>query len=237
MQGFSGFPEGKLRTIPVPELFFTDLLPAIDHLGELKATLYTLWRLTQMEGKYRFVRREDFAEDEHFMRGLAASPRQAQEILDDALERAEARGTLLYVSIEDDQGLHHLYFMNTPKGREALEKLTAGEWRPDEQLQGTVTLSKVRSNIFVLYEQNIGPLTPLIADELRDAMDTYPNAWIEDAIRVAVRNNARKLKYILAVLDRMRAEGRHEQPQEDSDQDLSRYDGYLVNGGEDDDGE
>lgn len=227
MQGFSGFPEGKLRSVPVPEPFFTELLPAIDHLGELKVTLYTFWRLSVMEGQYRFLRREDFARDEIFMRGLAASPRQAQEILDDALERAEARGTLLYAFIEDADARHDLYFVNSPKGREALEKLEVGEWRPDE-LGGAVTLSHVRSNIFVLYEQNIGPLTPMIADELRDAMAHHPAQWIEDAIRVAVRNNIRKLKYIQAVLDRMKSEGRVEQPQENTGQDLSRYDGYLA---------
>ncbi len=231
MQGFSGFPEGKLRTVPVPEPFFTELLPAIDHLGELKVTLYAFWRLSLMEGKYRFLRRDDLARDELFMRGLAASPRLAQEILDDALERAEARGTLLYVSIEDAAARHDLYFVNSPKGREAVEKLIAGEWRPDDAaaLGGAVTLSHVRSNIFVLYEQNIGPLTPLIADELRDAMATYPGPWIEDAIRIAARNNIRKLKYIQAVLDRMKAEGRSEQPPTEAGQDLSRYDGYLIN--------
>ncbi|MCS6910960.1 MAG: DnaD domain protein [Anaerolineales bacterium] len=229
MQGFPGFPEGKLRTVPVPEPFFTELLPAIDHLGELKVTLYAFWRLSLMEGKYRFLRRDDLARDEIFMRGLSTSPRLAQEILDDALERAEARGTLLYVSIEDAAARHDLYFVNSPRGREAVEKLIAGEWRPDESATGAVTLSHVRSNIFVLYEQNIGPLTPLIADELRDLMATYPGPWIEDAIRIAARNNIRKLKYIIAVLDRMKAEGRAEQPQADAGQDLSRYDGYLVN--------
>lgn len=227
MQGFAGFPEGKLRTVPVPEPFFAELLPAIDHLGELKVTLYAFWRLSLMEGKYRFLRREDFAGDDLLMRGLSASPRQAQELLDDALERAEARGTLLYVSIEDAQARHDLYFVNSPKGREAVEKLTAGDWRPEDHGTGAVTLSHVRSNVFVLYEQNIGPLTPLIADELRDVMATYPGAWIEDAIRIAARNNIRKLKYILAVLDRMKAEGRHEQSPTDAGQDLSRYDGYL----------
>jgi hypothetical protein len=228
MQGFSGFPEGKLRTVPVPEPFFAELLPGIDHLGELKVTLYAFWRLSLMEGKYRFLRRDDLARDDMFMHGLSASPRLAQEILDDALERAEARGTLLYVSIEDAAARHDLYFVNSPKGREAVEKLTAGEWRPEEHSTGAVTLSHVRSNIFVLYEQNIGPLTPLIADELRDVMATYPGPWIEDAIRIAARNNIRKLKYILAVLDRMKAEGRHEREDPaDPESYIKGYEGYL----------
>jgi len=227
MKGFPGFPDGKLRTLPLPEAFFTDLLPLVDHLAELKATLYAFWRLSQKEGNYRFLRREDLAGDEHFMRGLAPTARQAEETLDDALERAEARGTLLHVLIEDAQSARSLYFMNTAKGREAVEKLTRGEWRPGDEAGTVVTLSQRRSNVFVLYEQNVGPLTPMIAEELRDLERAYPAAWIEDAIRIAVKNNVRRLKYIMAVLERMHAEGRYEQEtRDDSEEYLRRYDGY-----------
>jgi len=228
MKGFAGFPDGKMRTVPLPEQFFTDLLPTVDHLGEMKVTLYAFCRLNLKQGEYRFLQREDFSEDELFMRGLTASPRQAEEILDDALERAEARGTLLHVMVEDAQAIRHMYFMNTEKGREAVEKLTQGEWRPPDHAGMVVTLSQMRSNVFSLYEQNIGALTPMIVEELRDMAATYPAVWIEDAIRIAVKNNARKLKYILAVLERMRTEGRHEQEdREDTEEYLSRYDGYL----------
>ena len=92
----------------------------------------------------------------------------------------------------------------------------------------TVELSIGSVGIFRLYEQTIGPLTPILADELREAEKEYPAAWIEDAIRIAVKNNVRRLKYILAVLERMRAEGRYEQePRDDSEDYLSRYEGYL----------
>ncbi|MGH2524760.1 MAG: DnaD domain-containing protein, partial [Anaerolineales bacterium] len=220
MKGFPGFPDGKVRTLALPEPFFTELLPLVDHLGEMKVTLYAFWRLNTKEGAYRFLRREDFAEDDLFMRGLSPSPRQAGEALDDALERAEARGTLLHVLLEDAEAVHNLYFLNTAKGREAVEKLTRGEWRPPDYAGKAITLSRVRSNIFTLYEQNIGALTPMIVEELRDAEATYPAAWIEDAIRIAVKNNARKLKYILAVLERMRTEGRHEQTDDHPEDDL-----------------
>ena len=65
-----------------------------------------------------------------------------------------------------------------------------------------------RPNIFVLYEQNIGLLSPLIADELRDAADRYPEEWIESAFREAVQHNKRKWSYIRAILRRWEAEGR-----------------------------
>ncbi len=228
MKGFPGFPDGKLRTLPLPEAFFADLLPLVDHLAELKVTLYAFWRLSQKEGNYRFLRREDFAGDEHFMRGLAPNARQAEETLDDALERAEARGTLLHVLIEDAQSARSLYFMNTAKGREAVEKLTRGEWRPGDEAGTVVTLSQRRSNVFVLYEQNIGPLTPMVAEELRDLERAYPAAWIEDAIRIAVKNNVRRLKYIMAVLERMHAEGRYEPEDREDPEEYARryYEGY-----------
>ncbi len=37
MKGFSGFPSGKQRLTSIPNLFFSDLLPAIDTLVELKS--------------------------------------------------------------------------------------------------------------------------------------------------------------------------------------------------------
>jgi DNA replication protein len=36
MKGFPGFPEGKLRLTPVPNLFFSDLLPIVDNLIEMR---------------------------------------------------------------------------------------------------------------------------------------------------------------------------------------------------------
>ena len=42
MQGFSGFPAGKQPVVRIPNTFFTELLPAIDDLAELKVTLYCL---------------------------------------------------------------------------------------------------------------------------------------------------------------------------------------------------
>ena len=228
MQGFPGFSDGKFRSVPVPEPFFSELLPLVDHLGELKVTLYAFWCLGLKPGVYRFLQREDFADDELLMRGLSASPRLAAEALDDALERAEARGTLLHVIVEDAQAARSLYFMNTSRGREAVDKLTRGEWRPDSFEQAVFRLSQMRSNVFSLYEQNIGALTPMISEELADLAATYPAVWIEDAIRVAVKNNVRRLKYVIAVLDRMRSEGRYEQENSGaSEPDLSRYDGYL----------
>ena len=61
--------------------------------------------------------------------------------------------------------------------------------------------NKEQKNIFKIYEQNIGALVPMIADELAEAEKTYPADWIEPAFQEAVKANARKWQYVKKVLD------------------------------------
>jgi DNA replication protein len=63
-------------------------------------------------------------------------------------------------------------------------------------------------DIFIAYEENIGLLTPMIADELKDAERTYPADWIRDAIREAALHNKRNIRYITKILETWSAEGR-----------------------------
>ena len=208
MKGFVGFPDGKLRLTPVPNLFFSDLLPDIDDLAEMKVTLYAFWALAQREGPVRYLRLVDFLNDSQFIKGMGLTPTLAAEALADGIERAVARGTFLHINVESADGVMDLYFMNSQKGRAAVDGITRGEWRPNPDADLPITLSVERPNIFVLYEQNIGPLTPLIADQLRDAEQTYSMEWIVDAITLAAQNNVRKWRYIQSILERWRQEGK-----------------------------
>ena len=210
MKGFSGFPEGKLRLTSIPNLFFSDLMPIIDNMAELKVTLYAFWALSQKEGKVRYMRFADFLNDPEFVKALGPTMEIATDNLTDGIERAVARGTFLHINIESADGKMDLYFMNTAKGRAAVEGITKGEWRPNPDEDEAITLLVERPNIFILYEQNIGPLTPMVADELRDAEQTYPARWIEEAIQIAVENNVRKWRYILSILERWRQEGKQD---------------------------
>jgi DnaD/phage-associated family protein len=81
-----------------------------------------------------------------------------------------------------------------------------------------------RPNIFRLYEENIGPLTPLIADALQDAEKTYPPEWVAEALGTAVKNNKRNLKYVEAILRRWKEEGHaKKQDRRDAQEDGRRY--------------
>jgi DnaD/phage-associated family protein len=208
VQGFAGFPEGKVRVTPLPNPFFSDLLPAIDHLGELKVTLYAFWALARKEGRYRYLSDEELAADGLLLDGLALCGGPAERVLADSLERAVARGTLLLATIDEDGRARRLYFLNSPRGRTALRALADGEWKPGKD--APVDLQLERPNVFRLYEQNFGPLTPMIAETLRDTEESYPALWIEDAMRIAVANNVRKWNYVLAILKDWHTRGRDE---------------------------
>ncbi|MCS7221907.1 MAG: DnaD domain protein [Anaerolineae bacterium] len=212
MRGFTGFPAGKVRQTKLPDPFFTELLPIIDDLAELKLTLYCFWQLGRQQGSLRCLRRSDLERDEQLAKALGGVGGASATALADAIDRAVARGTLLRVYVQaDNQPQEELLFMNTAHSREIVSRIQAGEMA---DLAGQVPaetaarLHAERPNIFNLYEQNIGVLQPLIAEELRDAERTYPPEWIEAAFREAVHLNKRSWRYVLAILKRWAAEGK-----------------------------
>jgi DnaD/phage-associated family protein len=207
MQGFNGFPPGKVRTITIPNQFFSDLLPLIDDLVELKLTLYCFWALHQQEGEYRYLLRREMHEDNLLLESIDHDPEVAKERVSEALERATARGTLLHVSVKSVVGTEDVYFMNTVRGRNAVEAIEAGRFEIGGR-DVPIALIVERPNIFSLYEQNIGPLTPMIGDQLHEAEREYPVEWIEEAIQLAVKGNKRSWRYIEAILKRWQAEGK-----------------------------
>jgi DnaD/phage-associated family protein len=207
---FNGFPQGKIATTRIPSLFFKELLPQIDNLDELKVTLYALWQITRMEGDIRYIKAEDFLSDPVFMNGMGATAPESQQAVQNGLARALNRGTLLKVTVPEGDLQLDLYFFNSPRGQAAVQSVQDGTWRPSDGDPPAPVLSQEGSNIFQLYEENIGPLTPLIADTLREAEINFPEIWIREAIQIAVHNNVRKWKYIEAILNSWQDGGRDE---------------------------
>lgn len=196
MKLFSGFPAGKVDVTPLPNLFFSELLPALDDLAELKVMLHVFWLIAN--DKHLFVRASDLRAD----RTLAQSLKACGAPLDAALARAVARGALLCLAADDA-----LYFVNTERGRRAFEKMSSAG-APRGNLPREPANVADRLNVFALYEQNIGLLTPLLADELKEAEAQYPAEWIAEAIQIAVENNKRSWSYARKILERWQTEGR-----------------------------
>jgi len=217
MAQFKGFPDGKIHQVQVPDPFFKDLLPEIHHLGALKLCLYIFWRMDRMEGPFRFVRKADIVDDATFIAGPDINQAAATAFLDESLEQAIRQGILLEAEISLGGELEKIYFLNSPKGRAALRAIQSGRWKPITDSQSSQPQPDEPPNIFRLYEENIGPLTPMIAEGLNDAEKTYPLSWIEEAIRISVQNNKRSWRYAQTILERWRREGKHGKKEKSED--------------------
>jgi DNA replication protein len=230
MPAFAGFPPGRTPYVPLPEHFFTQLLPAIEDIGELKLTLHLFWLLSQKRGTPRCASDRELLADPLLRRALRrpGDPRPPDERLRAALELALARGTLLRVRVRVDGEVVAWYFFNTPRSQRAIARLMAGETSPERliELEGPAGAARdgdpdarqpllveiERPNIFTLYEQNVGLLLPMLAEELQDAAERYPAEWLEAAFREAVQQNKRSWSYIRAILKRWETDGKGGQP-------------------------
>ncbi len=210
MKRFPGFPGGNVRCTPVADVFFSELLPQIDSMPELKVSLHVLWLLHRKQGQQRCVSRDELGRDGVLLRGLKMPGDSPERLLEEGLERAVARGTLLQLNARTADGEEQSwYFLNSEAGRAAADQVRRGGLVLSSSAVLEEPVVEVeRPNIFVLYEQNVGTLQPMIAEELQEAEESYPAAWIQEAFRIAAEQNVRRWRYIRAILERWAAEGR-----------------------------
>jgi len=205
MTQFQGFPSGgKVQYTAIPNAFFSALMPQITDINELKTILYIMAMLYTKKGYPRFIPYGELLENAALMQSLDGS----EEKLRGALKTATERGALLSVVVEKGSG--DIYLINDDSSRQAAEKIQSGELKLAGIKAGLPqpATSEPLPDIFTLYEQNIGMLTPMIADELRDAEGLYPEGWIRDAIKEASLHNKRSIKYINKILENWSTEGR-----------------------------
>ena len=204
MTQFPGFTSSETFT-QVPDSLLR-LMNDIDDIAELKVTLFAIQRIEHLEGNFRALCETDFEAE-----ALGLTIDEIRRGLGKAVERQ----TLLRAENEADV----FYFLNSPRGRISADAFAKGQWR--DAMRAYVPN---KSNVFKLYEENIGPLTPLLADMLNEAERNYPAAWFEEAFEIAVSRNVRNWKYIEAILSRWKENGKDERRDpKDSIKDAKRY--------------
>jgi len=209
MKHFTGFP-AKMDFTPLPNLFFSTLLPQISDIAELKTTIHLLGALYRKRGYPRFIAYRELLANKGLIRSLKHETKPQEEVLRQALEMATKRGAFLHLILDRDGAPEDIYFLNTDSDRQTVAKIQNGELA----LTGLKTVAQTpidaeeQPNIFTLYEQNIGMLTPMIAEELGEAEKLYPSDWINDAIKEAVSLNKRNWRYIVRILERWLSEGK-----------------------------
>jgi DnaD/phage-associated family protein len=206
MPPFTGFTSKETFT-QIPDSLLL-MMNEIDDIAELKVTLYAIWRIEHIEGYFRALCQTDFTEKDLGLGG---------EQIQNGLEKALARGTMLKSTHDADT----FYFLNSPRGRLAAEAFAKGNWRESARMMSAPLM---KSNVFKLYEENIGALTPLVSDMLREAEKEYSGEWIQEAFEIAAGRNVRNWKYVEAILKRWKENGKDERKdKQDVIKDAKRY--------------
>ena len=205
IDAFQGFPTPTQAT-PVPEAFFAEILPRLTSVEEVTLFLVVLRRIRSRKGAIRFVTALELA-DAPELGGLtdaADSGKTVPRVMADFVRA----GVFLEVGLADGDAA---YFVNDSEGRRAAERVKAGDAaltprrarvQPDES-------PAQPGEIFRLYEDTIGPIPGAgIAQELSEAEEDYPAAWIREAFQEAAAQNARRWAYVRSILRNWRDRGR-----------------------------
>ena len=200
---------------PVPRSLITDILPAMTDLNELQVVLAML-RLVLEAGDVSAPFEESTIVRDRTLRDalrVVGSGNSADYRIATGLDLAVGRGVLLRFRTIEDQHERVWYTIATPEAKSAIDRMLQGESLPPRSLwegDSAPRIEPERPTVFRLYEQNIGLLSPIIADQLVRAMERYPREWIEDAIGEAVAYNRRNWRYIQRILQNWAATGRSE---------------------------
>jgi DnaD/phage-associated family protein len=205
-----GFPRGVQFT-PVPNPLLASLLEEIDSLDELKVVLRTVHGLHKQRKIPATIGFDDLLSDRTVAAMLGASGDRLEELVEAAVESATDRGIFLIV---EDQAGERRICLNTEPVRRALVRQgieprdrtgkPAETWADNES-------ARPKQDAVTFYEQNIAPVTPLVAENIHAALEEHPEDEVLLAIRKAAEANARSWNYIAAILRRWATEGRPEE--------------------------
>ena len=206
-QGFST----ATKYISVPVSFLGSLLQDIHSMAELKCTLRALALIHQRRSRRRWITLTELISDSILINALEQEPGGATENIYKGVNQAAKRGTLLLRHQQKGNQKQTLIFLNDPPGRHAQAHLVPGYVAQEtlELLAGEINTDS-SLNIFSLYENYLGPLTPLLAEELKEAESVYPWPWIREAFQEAEGMNRRNWRYIARILERWATEGKND---------------------------
>ena len=208
---FTGFPRG-VRCTPVPDPLLGSLLEQISDIAELKVALRGIWLLQQQRGYLPVVSVSQLLSDRVLIGGLKTPGDESQGIVLRGFQAAVDRGIFLGYHQESSQPEETFFLLNTEAGRRALARLTRAGATPVNSSptvkEWPLPSTEEKPNIFTRYEDNIGTISPMLAEELKEAEAEYSWSWIDEAFKIAVTQNKRNWGYISAILRRWAAEGR-----------------------------
>jgi DNA replication protein len=195
--------------IQVPDLLISEALPQIEDVNELKVILY-LFRAACKHGTcQRLITFREMLDDQLLAKCLIAGERNEGQVLSSALDLAVKHGVIVRAILEKKGTIDNAYLLSSEYEQVLTSRLKLNPVVVDSKSRYDAESENIKlAQVFRLYEQNIGILTPIIADELREAAKVYAIEWMESAFKEAVNLNKRNWKYILRILERWAVEGK-----------------------------
>ena len=230
MSAPNGFPD-KSKFTPVPNLLFGQLLEEVIDVRQLKCLLRLIFMIHQKKGFPRFITWEELISDRVLRIALSDDTYDPNEIpnhsnrdsdtyvykLACTLHELDLLGLILSVDKHESIGglsVANAFLINNEEGRRGINSVRGRfDVNVGIKMQGTLTgernhLLQNRSNIFSLYEENIGIIGHIMAEELKEAEKEYPESWLNEAFKEAVVQNKRNWSYIKAILHNWTEKGK-----------------------------
>jgi len=196
----------------IPSYYLNMVMPQVDDPLELKLSLHLFKILTRKKGKAQYTSFNELVSDPVIVESIRQKDQPVEETLRETLARVVSRGIITAVQINQAGNPDTAYLLNTPANNELMDSINRGEVKLTGKKTDVAELppSEPLPDIFSYYEQNIGILTPMVADELKEAEKIYPAGWIIESIREAALNNKRNWRYISRILERWLSEGKND---------------------------
>jgi DnaD/phage-associated family protein len=209
---FEGFASASTATA-IPNLFFSRVLPELSGPDAVLAFLW-LTKVTQaMKGTVRCATADDIWVEDGAPAVFEALG-SGRPGLDAGLDECAAKKALAVLDMAGAGGPSRHFFVNNPESRRTIARIRAGELqvRPSA-IPSEREPAPSAPTIFKLYEEHFGTITPFVGDRLLEVARTYPELWVEEAVREAALTQAKNWRYVERVLERWTREGRtHETP-------------------------
>ena len=221
------------KMIPVPAQLFTEILPRLHNESQLRATLYTWYAIMSKGSGQRYVYLSQLLTDPVLLSWFTHLG--GKNGIQRGLDQSCREGIFLQLQIgEDDKILapndeSGARLITDMKSESVAHHNQSRDSSPETNYETTVV-----SNVVEKYENEIGMLTPVIADMIAIAEQMYPTTWILEALDIAAQSNARSWKYVTAILARWKNEGKNNDNEEtsrfssqQSGREQNRYDSVI----------
>ncbi|MAR33938.1 MAG: hypothetical protein CL714_00175 [Chloroflexi bacterium] len=199
-----GLPFG-VKYVPTPAPLFSTYLDKYESLEELKVLLKIIHSLYLKKDFPAFLHYDELISDPAILR--IYKNENINEKLIESLSQLEKKGIILLINENEN---NPRIFLNTEQVRNYIIKEGIEKDFSHNKVDSSLTdfTSENQNPVITTYENNIGYITPIIYENIHNALKEYDEKDILDAIKIATENNVRNWKYIETILQRWTSEGK-----------------------------